>query len=152
MAERREEEEGEEGARLWSSGGLYRPRSSWVRNVVTGGGRFGPRRLGGERAEEAAALRRPGVSWRLGKGSGTRVRARRCQGAGQVALRGFPGSIWPRARGGLSPPAAYGGRRKNRAPGEREVKVRAYLGFLKFQGPFGKQKFSPTWRAQMEKC
>ena len=36
---------------------------------------------------------------------------------GQVALRGFPGSIWPRARGGRSPPVAYGGRRENRAPG-----------------------------------
>ena len=81
MAEQREEEEGEEGARLWSSGGLYRPRSSWVRNVVTGGGRFGPGRLDGERAEEAAALRLAGVSWRLGEASGTRVRARRCQGA-----------------------------------------------------------------------
>ena len=47
---------------------------------------------------------------------------------GQVALGGFPGSIWPRAHGGRSPPAAYGGRRENRAPGrEREVKVRAYL-------------------------
>ena len=35
---------------------------------------------------------------------------------GQVALGGFPGFIWPRARGGQSPPAAYGGRRENRAP------------------------------------
>ena len=83
-----------------------------MRNVVTGGGRFGPGRLDGERAEEAAALRRPGVSWRLGKGSRTRVRVRRCQGAGQVALNGFPGSIWPWVRGGRSPPAAYGGRRE----------------------------------------
>ena len=82
-----------------------------MREVVSGRGRFGPGRLDGERAEEAAALRRPGVSWRLGKGSGTRVRARGCQG-GQVALRDSPGSIWPWARGGRSPPAAYGGRRK----------------------------------------
>ena len=51
MAERREEEEGEEGARLWGSVGLYRPKSSWVRNGVTGGGRFGPGRVDGERAE-----------------------------------------------------------------------------------------------------
>ena len=65
---------------------------------MTEGGRFGPGRLDGERAEEAAALRRPGVSWRLEKGSGTRVRMRRCQGAGQVVLNGFPGSIWPWAR------------------------------------------------------
>ena len=46
---------------------------------------------------------------------------------GQVALSGFPGSIWPRARGGRSPPAAYGGRRETEHRGEREVKVRAYL-------------------------
>ena len=51
MAERREEEEGEEGARLWGSVGLYRPKSSWVRNGGTGGGRFGPGRVDGERAE-----------------------------------------------------------------------------------------------------
>ena len=62
-----------------------------MRNVVTGGGRFCPGRLDGELTEEAAARRRPGVSWRLGKGSGTRVRVRRCQGAGQVALEGSPG-------------------------------------------------------------
>ena len=127
MAERQEEEEGGEGARRWSSGGSHRPRSSWAREVVSGGGRFGPGRLDGERAEEAAALRRPGVSWRLGKGPGTRVRARRCQGAGQVALRDSPGSIWPWARGGRSPPAAYGGRREQSRPGEREMEIRAYL-------------------------
>ena len=120
MAERREEEEGEEGARLWGAGGLYRPRSSWGRNAVTGGGRFGPGRLDGERAEEAAALRRPGVSWRLGKGSGTRVRVRRCQGAGQVALGDFLG---PFGCGHVVDevhrrPTAGGGR--NRASRERE--------------------------------
>ena len=102
MAERREEEEGEEGARRWSSGGSYRPRSSWAREVVSGGGRFGPGRLDGERAEEVPR-------------------------GGQVTLRGFPGSIWPRARGGRSPPAAYGGRRETEHRGEREMKVRAYL-------------------------
>ena len=48
---------------------------------------------------------------------------------GQVALRGFPGSIWPRAPGGRSPPAAYGGRREteHRGEREREMKGRAYL-------------------------
>ena len=45
----------------------------------------------------------------------------------QVALRGFPGSIWPRACGGRSPPAAYGGRRETEHREEREMKVRAYL-------------------------
>ena len=34
---------------------------------------------------------------------------------------GLPGSIWPRARSGRSPPAAYGGRRaKQSQPGERD--------------------------------
>ena len=32
-----------------------------------------------------------GVAWRLGEASETRVRVRRCQGAGQVALEGSPG-------------------------------------------------------------
>ena len=62
-----------------------------------------------------------GVAWRLGSASGMRVSVGGCQGAGQVALEGFPGSIWPRARGGRSPPAAYGRRRpKQSKPGERE--------------------------------
>ena len=46
---------------------------------------------------------------------------------GQVALRDSPGSIWPWARGGRSPPAAYGGRREQSRPGEREMEIRAYL-------------------------
>ena len=62
-----------------------------MRDVVTGGGLFGPGRLGGERAEKTAALRWAGVSWRLGERPGTRVRVRRCQEAGQVALGDFPG-------------------------------------------------------------
>ena len=53
-----------------------------------------------------------GVAWRLGSASGTRVSVGGCQEAGQVALEGFPESIWQRARGGRSPPAAYGGRRE----------------------------------------
>ena len=127
MAERREEEEGGEGARRWSSGGLYRPRSSWVRDVVTGGGRFGPGRVDGERAERQRRGAWLGVSWRLGERPGTRVGVGGRQGAGQVAWRGFPGSIWPRARSGRSPPAAYGGRREQSRPGKREMEIRAYL-------------------------
>ena len=128
MAERREEEEGEEGARLWGSGGLYRPKSSWVRNGMTGGGRFGPGRVDGERAERQRRGAWLGVSWRLGERPGTRVGVGGRQGAGQVARRGFPGSIWPRARGGRrSPPAAYGGRREQSRPGKREMEIRAYL-------------------------
>ena len=68
-----------------------------------------------------------GVAWRLGEASGTRVRVRRCQGAGQVALEGFPGSIWPRARGGRSPPAAYGGWRETEQAGRREMEIGAFL-------------------------
>ena len=47
------------------------------------------RRAGGA----AAARRMAGVSWRLGERPGTRVRVRRCQGAGQVALDGSPGPL-----------------------------------------------------------
>ena len=83
-----------------------------MRGVASGGSRFGSGAHDGERAEGAAALRRAGVAWLLGSVSGTRVSVGGCQGAGQVALKGFPGSIWPRARGGRSPPAAYGGRRE----------------------------------------
>ena len=144
MAERREEEEGEEGARLWGSVGLYRPKSSWVRNGVTGGGRFGPGRVDGERAERAAALRMAGVAWRLGSASGTCVRVGKCQGAVQVALEGSPGPFgrgravdevhrWRTAGGGETEQA-----------GRREMEIRAYLRFLKFQGPLGNLKISPT--------
>src|SRR6185503_15371147 len=112
MAEWREEEEGGEGARLWSSGGSYRPRSSWAREVVSGGGRFGPGRLDGERAEEAAALRRPGC--RGGSGSGL----------GRVCARGGAKGR-ARWRCGTSrvhlAVGAYGRRRpKQSKPGERE--------------------------------
>ena len=52
------------------------------------------------RSEQAAlrmaVRRKAGVAWRLGSASGTRVSVGGCQGAGQVALEGFPGSIWPR--------------------------------------------------------
>ena len=91
MAERRKKEEGEEGARLWGSVGLYRPTSSWVRNGATGGGRFGSGAHDGERAELQRRGAGRGVSWRLGERPGTRVRVRRCQEAGHVALGDFPG-------------------------------------------------------------
>ena len=83
-----------------------------MRGVASGGGRFGSGAHDGERAERAAARRMAGVAWRLGSASGTRVSVGACQGAGQVALEGSPGSIWPRARSGRSPPVAYGGRRE----------------------------------------
>ena len=85
-----------------------------------------------------------GVAWRLGSASGTRVRVGRCQGAGQVALEGSPG---PFGRGRAVDEVhrrrmACGGR--NRGSGRREMEVRAYLQFLKIQGPVGKLKISPT--------
>ena len=106
MAKRREAEEGGEGARRWSSGGLYRPRSSWVWGVASGGGGFGPGWLIGGLAEGAAALRLAGVAWQLGSASGTRVSVGWCQGAGQVALEGSPGPLgrgapWTRSTGGI---------------------------------------------------
>ena len=123
----REEEEGREAARRWSSGGTYRPESSWARGVASGGGRFGPGRFDGERAERAAALRMAGVAWRLGSASGTRVRAGKCQGAGQVALEGSPG---PFGRGRAVDEVhrrrrAGGGETEHRE--EREMRVRAFL-------------------------
>ena len=146
---RKKEEKGRDGGALGVLIGKGVPgRGKWCLGAVDLA--LGDSTASGRRRQRRGAWRR--VSWRHGERPGTRVRARRCQGAGQVALRDSPGSIWPWARGGRSPPAAYGGRREQSRPGEREVKVRAYLGFLKFQGPFGKQKFSHTWRAQMEKC
>ena len=71
---------------------------------------------------------------------------------GQVALRDSPGPFgrgravdevhWRRTAGGG----------RNRASREGEMEIGAFLRFLKIQGPFGKLKLSPIWRAQMEKC
>jgi len=124
---RREEEEGGEAARRWSSGGTYRPESSSARGVATGGGRFGPGRLDGERAEGATALCLAVVVWRLGSVSGMRVHVGKCQGAGQVALEGSPG---PFGRGRAVDEVhrrrtAGGGR--NRGTGRREMEVRVFL-------------------------
>ena len=128
MAERREEEEGEEGARLWSSGGLYRPRSSWVRNVVTGGGRFGPGRLDGERAEEAAALRRPGGVVAAREGVWDACAREEVPRGGPGGAKRFPrvhlavGARWTKSTGGVRRAA-----RTEQAGGEREMEIRAYL-------------------------
>jgi len=82
-------------------------RAPGARGVASGEGWFGPRRLDGERAERAGGAAHGGATWQLGRASGTRVSVGRCQGAGQVALRG--------------PPAAYGGRRaKQRNREERD--------------------------------
>ena len=85
---------------------------------------------------ERAALRMAGVAWRLRSASGTRVSVGGCQGEGQVALEGFSGSIWPRARGGRSPPAAYGGRRENRAPGRERGEGEGLFGISEIPGTF----------------
>ena len=136
MAERREEEEGGEGARRWSYGGLYRPRSSWVRDVVTGAGRFGSGAHDGERAELQRRGVGRGVSWRLGERPGTRVRVRRCQGAGQVALGDFPGPFGHgRAVDEVHRRRTAGGGR-NRVSREREMELGALLRFLQILGTF----------------
>jgi len=143
MAEQREEGEGGEGARWWSSRGLYRPRGSWVREEATGGSRFGSGAHDGERAEEAAALRLAGVSWRLRSLPGTRVHVGKCQEAGQVALGNSPGPFGHgRAVDEVHRRRTAGGRR-NRASREREMEIGAFLRFLKIQGPLGNRKISP---------
>ena len=119
------EGEGGEVARRRGSGGIYRPESTWARLLASGGGRFGPGRLDGERAERAGGELHGGVAWRLGRASRARVLLGMCQGAGQVALERSPGSTWPRTRRGRGPPAAGGG--QNRAAERREMEVRAYL-------------------------
>ena len=92
------------------------------------------------------------VAWRLGSASGTRVHVGKCQVAGQVALEGSPG---PFDRGRAVDEVH---RRRTAGGGEteqarrREMEIRAYLRFLKFQGPLGKLKISPILRAQMKKC
>ena len=121
--------EGEEGevARRRGSGATYRPESTWARGVASGGGWFGPGRLDGERAERAGGAAHGGAAGQLGRASGTRVSVGRCQGAGQVALEGFPGPIWPRTHRGRGPPVAYGGRRAKQSTGRREMEARVFL-------------------------
>ena len=114
-----------------------------MREVATGGGRFGSGAHDGERAEEVAVLRRAGVSWRLGERPGTRVSVRRCQEAGQVALGDFPGPFGHgRAVDEVHRRRTAGGGR-NRASREREMEIGAFLRFLKIQGPLGNLKISP---------
>ena len=106
MAERREEEEGEEGARLWGSGGLYRPKSSWVRNGVTGGGRFGPGestasgRSGSGAAHGWGVVAARGAAWdACGRGRAPR--------GGPGGVERFPrvhlavGAQWTKSTGGV---------------------------------------------------
>ena len=143
MAERREEEEGGDGARRWSSGVLIDqgvPRQGkWCLGAVdlalgdsTASGRRRQRRCAGRGVVAA----RGGVWDACAREEVPR--------GGQVALRDSPGPFGHRRR------TAGGGR--NRASREREMEIGAFLRFLKIQGPFGKLKLSPIWRAQMEKC
>ena len=133
MAERREEEEGGEGARRWSSGGSYRPRSSWAREVVSGA-----------------------VDLALGDSTASgRRRQRRCAGRGVVAARGAAWDACAReevprgsqvALGDSPGPFGRGravdevhrrrtaGGGRNRASREREMEIGALLRFLKIPG------------------
>ena len=109
----------EKGGRVTAAlGPLYRPESTWARLLASGGGRFGPGQLDGERAERAGGELHGGAVWRLGRASGARVLLGRCQGAGQVALESSPGSTWLRTRRGRGPPVAYGGRRAKQSSRE----------------------------------
>ena len=62
---------------------------------------------------------------------------------GPGGARGVPrvhltaGAWWTKSTGGVRRAAL------NRAPERREMEVRAYLRFLKIQGPVGKLKISP---------
>ena len=124
MAERREEEEGEEGARLWGSVGLYRPKSSWVRNGATGGGRFGPGestasgRSGSGAAHGWGVVAARGAAWdACGRGRAPR--------GGPGGVERFPrvhlaaGARWTKSTGGVRRAA------RTEQPGEREMEIRA---------------------------
>ena len=62
---------------------------------------------------------------------------------GQVALEGFPVSIWPRASRGRGPPVVYGGRRRNKVPGGERDGGEGLSVISKTQGPLGNLKISP---------
>jgi len=126
------------------SGAIYRREESWARGAASGKGRTILGRLGGELAERAGGELHGGAAWRLGSAPRTRVSVGRCQGAGQVALEGFPGPLGRgRAVDEVHRRRTAGGGR-NRAAERREMEVRAYLRFLKVQGPLGKLKISPS--------
>ena len=130
---RREEEEGGEAARRRDSGGTYRPESTWARGVASGGGWFGPGRLDGERAERAGGAAHGGAAWQLG----TRARPGGAGGVPRVYLAAD--APWTRSTGGVRRAAG-----ETEQAGRREMEVRAYLRFLKVQGPLGKLKIFPT--------
>ena len=140
MAERREEEEGGEGVRQWSSGGLYRPRSSWARDVATGGGRFGSGAHDGERAELPAARRRAGGVVAARGAAWDACAREEVPRGGPGGAGDFPG---PFGRGHTVDEVhrrrtAGGGR--NRASREREMETGALLRFLKIPGTSRKSK------------
>ena len=121
--------EGEERevARRRGSGATYRPESTWARGVASGGGRFGPGRLDGGRAERAAALRM--ARWRGGSG-GRQGRVLAWGGAKGQARWRWRASPGPFGRGRAVDEVhrrrtAGGGR--NRAAERGEMEVRAYL-------------------------
>ena len=64
-----------------------------MKGVTSGGGGFGSGAHDGERAERAGGAAYGGAAGQLGRAPGTRVSVGRCQGAGQVALEGFPSPL-----------------------------------------------------------
>ena len=125
MAERRKEEEGEEGARLWGSVGLYRPTSSWVRNGATGGGRFGSRAHDGEWVELPAARRMAGgvvAAWGAAWDACAREEMPRGGPGGAERLPWVHLAVdarWTKSTGGVRRAA------RTEQPGEREMEIRA---------------------------
>ena len=57
---------------------------------------------------------------------------------------GLPGSIWPRTRHGRGHRRRTAGGGETEQAGRREMEIRAYLRFLKFQLSLGNLKISPT--------
>ena len=112
------EEEGGEAAQRQGSRATYRPESTWVSGVASGGGGFGSGAHDGERAERPVALHMGGVVSARESAWDTCERGKVPRGKPGGA-GGFPGSIWPRTRRGRGPPAAYGGRRAKQRETER---------------------------------
>ena len=87
---------------------------------MTGGGRFGPGESTASGRSGSGAAHGWGVVAARGAAWDACAREEVPRG-GPGGAGGLPGSIWPRARGGRSPPAAYGRRRlKQSKPGERD--------------------------------
>ena len=98
---------------LYSGEQLGEGSGVWGRLVWSGAIQ---RRAGGASSSAAHG----GAAWQLRRAPGTRASVGRCQGAGQVALEGFPRSTWPQTRRGQGPPVAYGWRNREKQRGDED--------------------------------